>query len=88
MDFYCPSESNRFPVLLSTSRIQYFQTKVVGNYIFFQHLRKAGGTSFCELESNLAHSSVPPYYCMPDNCGSLATPPWNNYSKLKSHFIK
>lgn len=21
---------------------------------------------------------VPPYYCMPDNRGSLATPPWNN----------
>jgi len=30
------------------------------------------------------HSSlqVPPYYCMPDNRGSLSTPPWDQASYL------
>uniref|UniRef100_A0A7S4J2V0 Sulfotransferase domain-containing protein n=1 Tax=Odontella aurita TaxID=265563 RepID=A0A7S4J2V0_9STRA len=36
-------------------------------FLFFQHLRKAGGTNFCSLaESNLPRSARPGYYCMPD----------------------
>eukprot|EP01038_Epipyxis_sp_PR26KG_P016542 gene16542-22583_t len=59
-------------------------------FIFYQHLRKAGGTGFCTLaNNNLPKYAVPPYYCMPDNRGSLATPPWSNSSYLlkniKSH---
>lgn len=46
-------------------------------WIFYQHLRKAGGTGFCDLaKNNMPHRMVPPYYCMPDNRGSLALPPW------------
>jgi hypothetical protein len=36
-------------------------------FLFFQHLRKAGGTNFCTLaEHNLHRSNIPSYYCMPD----------------------
>ncbi|KAL7564363.1 hypothetical protein ACA910_001514 [Epithemia clementina (nom. ined.)] len=36
-------------------------------FLFFQHLRKAGGTNFCTLaEHNLPRAHVPSYYCMPD----------------------
>ena len=39
----------------------------MGTFLFFQHLRKAGGTNFCTLaQRNLPSSQVPPYYCMPD----------------------
>lgn len=35
--------------------------------IFFQHLRKAGGTHFCSLaEANFERRHLPRYYCMPD----------------------
>lgn len=54
------------------------------SFIFYQHLRKAGGTGFCDLaKKNMAREEVPPYYCMPDNRGSLATPPWNEASYLQ-----
>lgn len=54
------------------------------SFIFYQHLRKAGGTGFCELaKKNMPRKEVPPYYCMPDNRGSLATPPWNEASYLQ-----
>jgi hypothetical protein len=37
------------------------------SFLFFQHLRKTGGTTFCKLaENNLPVGTVPPYYCMPD----------------------
>ena len=43
-------------------------------FLFFQHLRKAGGTFFCDLASrNLASKRVPKYYCMPDY-------KWTNYT--------
>jgi hypothetical protein len=46
-------------------------------WIFYQHLRKAGGTGFCDLaKNNMPHRMVPPYYCMPDDRGSFAIPPW------------
>jgi hypothetical protein len=36
-------------------------------FLFFQHLRKAGGTNFCGLaERNLLKPQVPQYFCMPD----------------------
>lgn len=38
-----------------------------GYFLFFQHLRKAGGTHFCSLaQANLLPKHVPDYYCMPD----------------------
>ena len=45
----------------------------------FSICRKAGGTAFCSAaQQNMERRAVPSYYCMPDNRGSLATPPWNN----------
>lgn len=46
-------------------------------FIFFQHLRKAGGTGFCDLATRNMPKQIPPYYCMPDGRGTLATPPWS-----------
>ena len=54
------------------------------SFIFYQHLRKAGGTGFCDLaKKNMPRKEIPPYYCMPDKKGSLSTPPWNQASYLK-----
>jgi hypothetical protein len=42
-------------------------TTAATSFLFFQHLRKAGGTHFCTLaQRNLPKSWVPSYYCMPD----------------------
>jgi hypothetical protein len=42
-------------------------TKSIHTFLFFQHLRKAGGTNFCSLaKANLPPKSIPSYYCMPD----------------------
>jgi hypothetical protein len=42
-------------------------SKASNTYLFFQHLRKAGGTNFCTLaKANLPSRSIPSYYCMPD----------------------
>jgi hypothetical protein len=44
-----------------------FRNNVSGTFLYFQHLRKAGGTHFCTLaEDNLPKHNLPPYYCMPD----------------------
>jgi len=41
-----------------------FRNGVVPYFLFFQHLRKAGGTNFCSLaESNLKKNELPKYYC-------------------------
>jgi hypothetical protein len=38
-----------------------------GYFLYFQHLRKAGGTNFCTLATqNFPEEHLPPYYCMPD----------------------
>lgn len=80
---------DRFPNHVNQSRVQRFKKHELGYYVFFQHLRKAGGTSFCELaRSNMVRRWTPGYYCMPDNKGSLATPPWNDHEYLHQHIIK
>ena len=43
------------------------ETRLKSVFLFFQHLRKAGGTEFCTLaQKNLLRPNVPSYYCMPD----------------------
>jgi len=45
-----------------------FRNGTKGAFVFFQHLRKAGGTGFCDLATrNMGQAAIPPYYCMPDN---------------------
>ena len=49
------------------SKAQDFRDEKPGTFLFFQHLRKAGGTNFCSLaENNLPKKAQPRYYCMPD----------------------
>eukprot|EP00904_Undaria_pinnatifida_P002101 jgi/Undpi1/11892/HiC_scaffold_4.g01591.m1 len=57
--------------------------KAGNGFIYYQHLRKAGGTGFCEMAGrNMDQSEVPRYHCMPDNRGAMATPPWSNGAYL------
>jgi hypothetical protein len=72
--FVCPP--TRYRITLPDARnhttLTAFRNKNDANqksftFIFFQHLRKAGGTTFCKLAGdNLPTGSVPPYFCMPD----------------------
>lgn len=46
---------------------------------------RVGGTGFCDLaKRNLKRGETPPYYCMVDRKGSLATHPWNQETKVLS----
>ncbi|KAL7460132.1 hypothetical protein ACHAXS_000597, partial [Conticribra weissflogii] len=62
--------------------------------LWFEHLSKAGGTSFCEIvKSNMPKGMVPNYHCMPRKSGypmDGRVGSWNNteliqYSKKESH---
>lgn len=81
-EFKCPDDKNSlldYPSLINEHSLQAFRDGADGSFIFYQHLRKAGGTGFCDLaQRNLVHGQVPSYYCMPDNRGSLALPPWGD----------
>ena len=63
--------------------------------IYYEHLSKAGGTSFCKLaQSNMPRIEVPRYYCMPsapDNpdarVGSWTKAQLVEYFKTKEHRI-
>jgi len=83
----CPIDSQRFDYPLyskaNQSNADRFRSGDPEAFVFFQHLRKAGGTAFCDLaQHNMPRRQVPGYYCMPDFRGSLATPPWNNQTHL------
>jgi hypothetical protein len=78
-NFHCPANDELldYPSIVDKNSLEFFRSG--DSFIFYQHLRKAGGTGFCDLAlSNLPNKNVPSYYCMPDNRGSMATPPWNN----------
>jgi hypothetical protein len=85
--FVCPSLAMRVssPELVNHTRAEEFRAGKPGTWLFYQHLRKAGGTGFCDLaQSNLPRQQTPPYFCMIDNRGSLATAPWNDEEYLMS----
>lgn len=90
--FRCPQRpGSRLsdPSLPDKERLAKFVAGEPGTWIFYQHLRKAGGTGFCQLATdNLKRGEVPPYYCMIDNRGSLATPPWNNPQYTVEQMVK
>mmetsp|Transcript_10408 Transcript_10408/g.13772 ORF Transcript_10408/g.13772 Transcript_10408/m.13772 type:complete len:442 (+) Transcript_10408:139-1464(+) len=67
--FPCPDPEDRisFPDARNASKAASYRNSELGYFIFFQHLRKAGGTQFCSLASkNIPRTKLPPYYCMPD----------------------
>lgn len=65
--FPCPKDRISLPDQRDHSRAASFRAGDEQTFLYFQHLRKAGGTNFCTLaEQNLPHKAVPSYYCMPD----------------------
>lgn len=65
--FPCPSCEHRITVPDQRDNAKAQSFREGRNFLFFQHLRKAGGTHFCSLaKKNLPKRSVPDYYCMPD----------------------
>jgi hypothetical protein len=64
----CPTHQRiSLPDRRNHTRSFQFRNNVSGTFLYFQHLRKAGGTHFCTLaEDNLPKINLPPYYCMPD----------------------
>ena len=62
--FPCPSERITLPDQRQTDKARAFRNGTEPYFLFFQHLRKAGGTNFCALaESNLKQKEIPRYYC-------------------------
>jgi len=89
----CPWESQELiGQLYSTPNFQPSERFKEGDsdvFVIFQHLRKAGGTGFCEIaKKQLTKSQIPPYFCMIDNKGSLLTPPWNSQSHIVTQMKK
>lgn len=80
--FVCPRRPEDrldYPDIVNHSRALRFRQGAPGTWVLYQHLRKAGGTGFCDLAKlNLPSGAVPRYYCMPDNRGSLGMAPWSN----------
>lgn len=65
--FPCPTDRISLPDQRNTDKARAFRNGTEPYFLFFQHLRKAGGTNFCSLaEHNLERKNLPPYYCMPD----------------------
>lgn len=96
--FPCPQIEERItlPDFRIEAKAKAFRDGVKGTFLFFQHLRKAGGTNFCSLaEKNLPKRAQPRYYCMPDmawsgnkNAGYLHS--WSNEEitrRMKEHRI-
>ena len=75
--FPCPEVQDR--ITLPDARLNQqaidFRDNKPGTFLFFQHLRKAGGTNFCSLaEKNLPRHAQPAYYCMPDMVSTILHP--------------
>jgi hypothetical protein len=65
--FSCPVDRITLPDMRVEEKAQAFRNGDEGTFLFFQHLRKAGGTHFCTLaQKNLPPNAVSKYYCMPD----------------------
>ena len=65
--FSCPSSRITLPDQRDLQKARDFRDAKPGTFLFFQHLRKAGGTHFCSLaKANLPKNNVAAYYCMPD----------------------
>ena len=63
--FPCPNtERITLPEQRNNDKALAFRNGTKPFFLFFQHLRKAGGTNFCTLaEHNLKKEDLPPYYC-------------------------
>jgi len=65
--FPCPRDRISIPDQRRHERSEQYRKATPGVFLYFQHLRKAGGTNFCSLaQANLPKKAIPSYYCMPD----------------------
>lgn len=65
--FSCPIDRITLPDMRDNVKAEAFRNGEEGTFLFFQHLRKAGGTHFCSLaKKNLPSRAINRYYCMPD----------------------
>ena len=84
--FPCPDPDERItlPDFRDEAKANAFRKAEPNSFLFFQHLRKAGGTHFCSMaKANLPPNAVARYFCMPDmewsgnkNAGYLKN--WSN----------
>jgi Sulfotransferase family len=74
------------PRPLFTAAVDLHNTSSRRRLLWYEHLSKAGGTSFCKLaQINMKKDEVPPYYCMPRD-GALPDGRvglWSNTKLLK-----
>jgi hypothetical protein len=63
--FPCPTDHRiTLPDQRNPDKARAFRNGTEPYFLFFQHLRKAGGTNFCSLaEHNLEKKYLPGYYC-------------------------
>eukprot|EP00536_Pseudo-nitzschia_multiseries_P013597 jgi/Psemu1/212193/e_gw1.592.32.1 len=66
--FPCPQGDRiSLPDQRNADKARAFRNGTEPYFLFFQHLRKAGGTNFCALANkNMKKSELPKYFCMPD----------------------
>jgi hypothetical protein len=65
--FPCPRDRISLPDQRDRKQEETFRKPGSTSFLFFQHLRKAGGTNFCKLaQNNLPRKAMPSYFCMPD----------------------
>jgi len=63
----CPANDRRISLPEQRDQAKVARFRQGDGFIFFQHLRKAGGTHFCSLaEANFPKHQLPKYFCMPD----------------------
>ena len=63
----CPANDKRISLPERRDQAKAARFRQGKGFLFFQHLRKAGGTHFCSLaQQNLPKQAIPKYYCMPD----------------------
>jgi len=63
----CPSNDRRISLPEQRDQAKAERFRQGNGFLFFQHLRKAGGTNFCTLaEANFPKRELPSYFCMPD----------------------
>ncbi|KAG5178646.1 hypothetical protein JKP88DRAFT_346923 [Tribonema minus] len=99
--FRCPPPGERVsePDLRDLRVMEEFRGGRRDAFVYFQHMRKAGGTAFCDLakrnmptrqrnmstqQRNMQMRQVPKHYCMSDRRGALASPPWSERDYLLS----
>jgi len=64
----CPAKNKLewLPPRPSAKPGEVFRARAPNSMVWYEHLSKAGGTSFCKLaQKNMKRPEVPSYYCMP-----------------------